>query len=130
VPACGWCLLIPIVIGLAFGHQSPAFRGLSACLLRFGDFFSYAILGRVFCREQLWLDPRGIDYVLVDWLVFRRRVIAYPEIRRLTCWRTMTAFGGEQYGLAIETLGRTLRVGRSRDSVEVDQLRENLLSPK
>jgi hypothetical protein len=92
----------------------------------------YAVIRRLFGREQLRIGARGLDYLLTDGLVSRRRAIPIAEIRRLTPYVVMVSAGDRrtrhpEYGLAIETFGRTLCVGQDRDPELVDQLREDVL---
>ncbi len=74
---------------------------------------------------------RGLTYLRVDRLGRTRRTIPLAEVRRLTVYHR-TIDGPDhwqphvEYGLAIETLGRTLCVGQSRDPDAVERLRREV----
>jgi hypothetical protein len=126
---CWWCFCA-YWIHLAFTTRS--LEGLVFGLLLLG--FSLVILHegvrRWFGREQVRIGPMGLDYLRIDGLLRRRRVIPFHEIRRLAPYTVMV--GDErnegllraEHGLAIDTLGGTVRVGQSRDRDEVGRLQE------
>ncbi|MHB1559142.1 MAG: hypothetical protein ACYC61_16945 [Isosphaeraceae bacterium] len=88
-------------------------------------------LRRLRRREQLRLGPKGLEYVRIDWLRWDRRVIPLPEVRRLTPYRVPVASPEQgparlEHGLAVETIGRTLRVGQGLDPEDIERLRQDL----
>ncbi len=92
---------------------------------------AYAVLLQVRSLERIRLDASGLEYLRIDGLLRRRRVIPLPEIRRLTPYSVMVPAGGSQrfraeYGVAIETIGWPLCVGQCRDPEEAERLREDL----
>jgi hypothetical protein len=131
VLTCGSCCFAVLLIVSIFEHPSPATLGSSALALVMSLLLSSATVRALFSREQLMLDGHGLDYIWTNGLMRKSRRIPFQEIRRLTRYSVMVGGNENQpshpeYGLAIETLGRTLCVGQSQDRVEVDQLRENV----
>jgi hypothetical protein len=125
-----WCIFA-LSAFLALLHLSLEYFAFSAFLLGFSLLWSYVLAQALFSRERLWIDARGLDHLSTDGLVRRRRMIPHSEVRRLTPYSVMVRGWDSQpphpeYGLAIETLGRTLRVGQSRDPDAVDQLYEEV----
>jgi hypothetical protein len=129
--AFGSCCAAAFLMVDAFTHPSAGLFGLLPCVLVVSVALTYALIQKLFGREELWLDEQGLDYRWTDGLVCRRRVIPFPEIRRITRYSVMIN-GGEfrtplpEFGLMIETVGRPLCLARSRDHEEVDELREKL----
>jgi hypothetical protein len=135
---CGIIALIVVVICSALERRSLGILGFLVCVLSFIGLLWYAVIRRLFGREQLRIGARGLDYLLSDGLVRKRREIPFAEIRRLTPYGVMVAGGDHrlflpgglfhpEYGLAIETLGRTLCVGQNRHPEQIDQLREDVM---
>ena len=84
---------------------------------------------RIMSRERVRLDSRGLEYLRVDGLVRRRRVVPLAEIRSITDYTVMVGGWGNQpahpeYGLVIKTIGRPLLVGQGRDPDEANRLQE------
>jgi hypothetical protein len=127
---CWWC-------GCAFGIGAAiatwSLELLCFCLLVLGISLLILHEGVRWCfgRERIWIGPRGLDYLRIDGLVRRQRLIPFHEIHRLAQYTTMVD-GGEnvglhaEHGLAIETIGRTLFVGQSRNRDDVGRLQQEV----
>jgi hypothetical protein len=127
-----WCFTALATTPL-FLHPSPEGLGLPALLAGMSLVLSYVVLLRVLSLERIRLVSSGLEYLRGDGLMRRRRAIPFAEIRRLTPYSVMVERGRKpsfhpEYGVAIETIGRPLCVGQSRDPDAADRLREDLES--
>jgi hypothetical protein len=89
------------------------------------------VVRRLGDRERLRLDANGLEYLRVDAWGRSRRTIPLAEVRRLTIYNRVIDGPDHwqphvEYGLAIETIGRTLCVGQSGDRDSVERLRHEV----
>jgi hypothetical protein len=122
-------IAFPIVL-ISF-QRSPKDLGFLAFMAGIVLVLSYTLLRHVLSLEKIRIDASGLEYLRVDGLMRKRRVIPLPEIRRLIPYSVMVNEGRYQkyhpeYGLAIETIGRPLCVGQSRDPDAPDRLSAEL----
>ena len=131
-----WLLLVPSCI-IAFSivsiffQRTPKDLGHLTFMAGIVLVLSYTLIRHVLSLERIRIDSSGLEFLRVDGLMRKRRVIPLPEIRRLIPYSVMVAEGGHQkyqteYGLAIETIGRPICMGQSRDPDAPDRLRDDL----
>ncbi len=125
-----------VLLFYAVGRSSLEGIGLSAFALGTSLLLLFAAVREVFAREQLEIDATGLEYRWSNGLARDSRLLPFPELRSITPYVVTVRRVNNQwpyqpcdeyvYGLAIETLGRTLYVGQSREADAVDRLQEIL----
>jgi len=89
------------------------------------------LLKTLFSRERLRLDAEGLNYLWIDGLVRRRRLIPLAEIQSVSLYSVMVGHGDSEtlhaeHGLSIGTLGRPLCCGQGLDRSDITCLQARI----
>jgi len=119
------------LVGHVLKEPKLGFAGFSICWLSFCILIGNGLLKTLVNRERLRLDTQGLDYLWIDGLIRRRRLVPLEEIQSASPYSAMVGHGeGEalhaEHGLLIEALGRPLCCGQGLDRSDIASLQARI----